>query len=358
MKKARFWIGIAISILALVFAFRRVDFGQVWTALTQVNYWLLAASLVPLVLFPVMRAYRWRLLFYPQRGLRISNLLAVINIGYLVSNILPARLGDVARAYIIGSTEPVSRATAFSTIVAERVMDALCAAVGFLLVLPFSSLPQWMVRPGMALGAAALGAVTLFVVLVRRREWTLRTLDRILRALHWPDEQTMARFLARLADRTHLRFLARLPWPNRFRVEGVVGSFIDGLSGITTLRLGPLLVLWSIVIWADITAFYWIILLAFDPSQPFAAGLAVTSVTALGMSVPSSPGNIGVFEVLTRETMVFFGMTPARALSYALVAHATCYVVYSILGLLGMAQQNLTYAEIQQRISTEAQGST
>jgi uncharacterized membrane protein YbhN (UPF0104 family) len=121
------------------------------------------------------------------------------------------------------------------------------------------------------------------------------------------------------------------------------------------LRLGPPLVLWSIVIWAVIAAFYWIVLLAFDPAQPFVAGLAVASITALGMTVPSSPGFIGVFEALARETMVLFGMEPGPALSYALVAHAIVYVVYTLLGLLSMIQQNLSYAEIQRRISAEAQ---
>ncbi len=79
MKKARIWIGIVISIIALAIAFRKIDLSQVWAAITRVNYWFLAASLLPLLLFVVLRAYRWRLLFYPKQGLRIRNLLAVIN---------------------------------------------------------------------------------------------------------------------------------------------------------------------------------------------------------------------------------------------------------------------------------------
>ena len=357
MKKARLWIGIGISVIALAFAFRQVDFGGVWAALAGVNLWLLAASLAPLVLFLVLRAYRWRLLFYPQRGLRIRNLLAVINIGYLLSNIFPARLGDVARAYLIGETEEVSRAEAFSTVVAERVLDALCAVVGFFLVIPFAPLPEWMVRSGVVVGAAALVAVAVFVVLVRRRAWTLRLLDRILAAVRWPDRETMSRFWERLAERTRLRFLAGLSWADRSDLGEMAGSFIDGLSGITTLRLGPPLLVWSAAIWGSIAAFYWLVLLAFDPGQPFVAGLAVASVTALGMTVPSSPGFIGVFEALARETMVLFGMAAEPALSYALVAHAIVYVVYCLLGLISMAQQNLSYADIQQRISAEAQSS-
>ena len=355
MKKARFWIGILISIIALAFAFRQVDFAKVLAAMAGVNYWLLAVSLVPLLLFLILRGIRWRLLFYPQQGLRLLNLVAVINIGYLLSNIFPARLGDVARAYLIGDTEDVSRASAFSTVIAERVLDALCAVGGFFVVLPFADLPEWMVRSGLVVGVAALVAVVLFVVLVRRREWSLRLVDRILRALHWPDHETMTRFWARLAERTRLGFLARLPWADRAELGKMAGSLIDGFSGITTPRLGLPLLFWSVLIWAVISAYYWIVLLAFEPGQPYVAGVAVTSITALGMTIPSSPGYIGVFEFLTRETMVLFGMAPNVALGYALVAHAFVYVVLCLLGLASMVQQNITYAEIQERISTEDQ---
>jgi uncharacterized membrane protein YbhN (UPF0104 family) len=151
--------------------------------------------------------------------------------------------------------------------------------------------------------------------------------------------------------------LTRLPWIDRQGLGDLADSLIDGLGGITTLRLGLPLLLWSAAIWAVISAFYWFVLLAFDPAQPFVAGLAVASITALGMTVPSSPGFIGVFEALTRETMVLFGMEPATALSYALLAHAIVYISYSLLGLLSMAQQNLSYSEIQRRISAEAQSS-
>ena len=355
MKKARFWIGILISIIALAFAFRQVDFGQVLTALAGANYWLLAASLVPILLFLILRAVRWRLLFYPKQGLRLLNLFSVLNIGYLLSNILPARLGDVARAYLIGDTEDVSRASAFSTVVAERVLDAICAAGGFFLILLFADLPDWMVRSGMIVGAAALIAVVLFVVLVRRKEWSLRLIDGILRVLHWPSHARMVRFWARLAERTRLSFLADLPWADRDDLGKMAGSLIDGFSGITTPRLGLPLLFWSVLIWALIAAYYWIVLLAFEPGQPYIAGVAVSSITALGMTIPSSPGYIGVFEFLTRETMILFGMAPDPALGYALVAHAFVYVVLSLLGLAGMVQQNTTYAEIQERISTEAE---
>jgi hypothetical protein len=56
--------------------------------------------------------------------------------------------------------------------------------------------------------------------------------------------------------------------------------------------------------------------------------------------------------------MVIFGMVPETALSYALVAHAIVYIVYTLLGLVSMAQQNVTYSEIQRRIAAEGDPST
>jgi uncharacterized membrane protein YbhN (UPF0104 family) len=135
----------------------------------------------------------------------------------------------------------------------------------------------------------------------------------------------------------------------------MAGSLIDGLYGVTNLRLGLPLLAWSALIWGCISLFYWIVLLAFDPSQPFVAGLGVSSVTALGMTVPSSPGYIGVFEALARETMVLFGMAPDTALSYALVAHAITYATLTIAGLVSMVMQNISYSDIRNRIPTEAQ---
>jgi uncharacterized protein (TIRG00374 family) len=345
LKKARFWIGILISIVALVFAFRQVDFQAVWEALLGVNYWLLVASLVPLVLFLVLRAFRWRLLFYPNTGLHVRNLFAVINVGYLLSNVFPARLGDVARAYLIGDTEEVSRAAAFSTIVTERVLDALSAVIALLVVMIFVDFPppspdagpeaqafHWVVSYGpYIVGAAGLALVVILAILSRVKEQTLALLRRLLRPF------------------------PRLDHP---RLYDLVGSLIDGFAALGNPRLGPRLILWAAIIWIDITLYYWIVLLAFDPDQPLVAALAFNSITALGMTVPSSPGALGVFEALGRETMTFFGMTPEAALSYTLVAHAIVYVVFSILGLVSMVQQNLTYAEIQERISTEAQTST
>lgn len=356
MKKSRVWIGIAISIIALVLAFRQIKPAEVWAALQQLNYWLLAASLVPLLLFLVLRAVRWRLLLYPKTGLSMTNLMAAINIGYMVGNIIPARLGDVARAYIIGDKEEVSRTAAFSTILAEHVLDALCAVSGLFVALPFADVPPWMVRAGIVIGVVAVLAVAAFPVLVWQRVWTLRLLDRVLRAIHWPDNESMARFWSQLTgSRPRLAFLTRLPWIDRERLVGLAGSLIDGLSGITNLRQGPILVLLSVIIWMVIAAFYWLVLLAFEPAQPYVAAMAETSVTALGMVAPTSPGNVGVFEWLSRETMVLFGMTPERALSYGIVAHAIVYVVYTLLGIASMAQQNLSYRDVRKRISTEAE---
>ena len=145
-----------------------------------------------------------------------------------------------------------------------------CAlSVAFFLILPFADLPDWMVRSGLIVGVAALVAVVLFVVLVELGRWSLRLIDRILRALHWPDQETMARFWTRLAGRTRLGFLARLPWADRAAL-GEMARLPDRWvqrGHDTAIGTAPP-VFGRSLIWAVISAYYWIVLLAFEAYGP------------------------------------------------------------------------------------------
>jgi hypothetical protein len=288
--------------------------GRPWAS---VNYWLLAASLVPArSSFCVLRAVRWRQLFYPLTGLRLSAICcAVICIGYLLSNVFPARLGDVARAYLIGDTEEVSRTTAFSTVVAERVLDAL-AAVGRLLPGDAADKHRQVVLRPTARVDGALRADRL-----ARRPWWLSSVfvaagaasQRVdpgaaraafSRYCTGPSRQPVRRFGERMAAaKTRLRFLATasLAWAGAPGWASVPDSLIDGLAGITTLRLGPaLLVIESALIWIG----HQQLLLAghcspSNPTSPSSPRLAVDLDHGPGHDHPnSSPGYIGVFELL------------------------------------------------------------
>ncbi len=130
-------VGILISLVALWLIAKDVKFDQFAVALAQANYWWALPSTV-FILFSIwVRAYRWRALL--DNRITPSRAFHITNIGNMLNNVLPIRLGDVARAYLASRNGDVTVMQCFSTVVVERLLDVL-TVLGFLMIaLPFVS---------------------------------------------------------------------------------------------------------------------------------------------------------------------------------------------------------------------------
>src|SRR3954447_16990080 len=108
MTYLRIGLGLAISVACIVAVVSRVDLQVTWGVLTHAQpLWLGAALLMVLAAWG-LKSRRWGLLYYPVVGLRFRHLVSAMLIGYLASSILPLRLGELVRVYLIGRTEPVT----------------------------------------------------------------------------------------------------------------------------------------------------------------------------------------------------------------------------------------------------------
>ena len=86
------------------------------------------------------------------------------NVGYLLNNLLPLRLGDVVRAYLCAQVEGCSGATVLATLVVERLADVVTILLGVLLVLRTVTLDSSVMAA--ARHAGLLAALAGFVILV------------------------------------------------------------------------------------------------------------------------------------------------------------------------------------------------
>jgi uncharacterized protein (TIRG00374 family) len=314
------WLGLAISLGALFLAFRGLHWGDVGDAMRSANYGLLALALPVMVLSLLARAQRWDVLFAPRRGLRMFNLMGALNVGYALNNILPLRVGEFARAYVIGEAEDVSSAHALSTIIVERTLDTITVVALLMITVPFVDAPGWVE------GAAFLGLG--FIALAV-----------FLAAVSAAREHALA-FVARLA-----RWL-----PERFR-EPAERWADAALEGFAVLRRPAVLgqaVAWSAVSWLLSATLVYIVLRAFDLDLPFSAALFVMSATSLGMVVPSSPGYIGVFHAIAIESLVnVFDVPRDPAASFALVLHAFLYLVPIVIAALYLWRERRTWRQVR-----------
>ena len=322
MKQWRFWIGIVISLVCLVLVLWNIDYRDVLTALAQANYaWLIPSSLL-LAGTIASKVLRWQLLFPGDRSrIRRGKLLAALMISYALNTILPARLGELARAYVIGQTENLSKSLALSTIVVEKVLDVLTLLLFLVLLLPFVSLPSWIRQPVVLMAPLFLVLLALIMSLAYRRSTTLALAGSILR---------------------------RVPRLNADRVLGTLGSALSGFDALGSVRANLVLWGWSLAVWATSGLFILLVMLAFHIDAPPSAALLLLCVTSLGMTVPSSPGYIGVYHWLVVSTLQIYGVERELALSFAFALHAVTFIPLTLLGIFYMMRENYSLQSIEQ----------
>jgi uncharacterized protein (TIRG00374 family) len=315
------WFGLAISAGGLFLAFRGLHWQEVGEALADANYGLLVLAVLLVVVTIVTRAVRWGILFHPRRDLGFNNLLGALNIGYAINNMVPARLGEVVRAYAIRETERVSVAHAISTILVERTLDTIVVIAMLMLTLPFIDAPAWARWPAFFLGLGFLGFAALLAALSAAREGAMRFVS-------WA-----------------VRFL-----PERFRAPALQAADA-AIEGFGTLRNPWVLtqaLAWSIISWVASALFMYVTLRAFGLDVSFTAGVFLTSATSLGMIVPASPGYIGVFHAIAIESLTnVFDANRNDAASFALVTHAMMYLVPMVMAAIFLWRERKTWRRVR-----------
>jgi len=125
IRSRRFWIGMGISIVFLFLFLYRTDFAEMGQALGEANYLFLLPGILVYYVGVFFRSVRWRYLLKPLGNFSSFRLFPLIIIGMLVNNILPARLGIVARAYILGERERISKMAVGGTMVVEQISNGV-----------------------------------------------------------------------------------------------------------------------------------------------------------------------------------------------------------------------------------------
>jgi hypothetical protein len=245
----------------------------------------------------------------------------VTNIGYLISNVLPFRLGDPARAVAIGLNGRVKISAALSTVVVERVLDMLTIVVLLAVTVPFVGDVGWTRDAGLLGAALGLGAMGVLVLMAVRPGWARL-------AVEWA--------------------LERVSWVDQERWLGWFDGLLEGVVALRSVRRAAALVGWSMATWILTVGHYLSIMWAFIERPSLVEASFLTCATALGMALPSSPGAVGVFHSVARYALQLpFGVAVESAVLIAFASHAFQYVVMCVLGLVGLVRQNLSFAQLR-----------
>jgi uncharacterized protein (TIRG00374 family) len=321
--------GLIISVALLVWILYKIDPAQVWAHAQHAHGWLLLLAVVIATSTFPLRTLRWRLILRDRAGepLLLAGLWHATTIGFMANNLLPARAGEFARAYVASRQLPVRFSTALGSIGVERIFDALVMLGLMAVAIAAPSFPAHAIVRGRSLSTIAASTAILFGVIL---------------AVALVIANRPRPFFA-LVDRVAGRIL-----PARI-AERVVRASDGIVEGLAVLKSPPLfagVVVWSLVQWIVNAAAFAICFRAFDLGLPLEAALLLQGLLGFGVAVPSTPGFLGVFEAGTLLTLKLYGVDPSLAVSYALTYHLTTFVPITVLGLWSLSRLHIRLGEL------------
>ncbi|MDQ7029293.1 MAG: lysylphosphatidylglycerol synthase transmembrane domain-containing protein [Ardenticatenia bacterium] len=312
----RYALGVVLSTLLLALAFWNADWPAMWSSVRQAHRGLLALAVVGTALGLWMRARRWAVLFWPQRRVDRQALLDGVNVGYLVNNVLPARVGDVVRSYVVAEWTGIRLAHVLSTTVLERLVDSLIIVVLFFLLIPLFPISA---RLGGVAFLVLVGILVLFVVVTWQRHrlhaWLMRALE-------------------------HLPGVDGQKWAS---------SLSNALAAFEVVRTPRALMVtlgWSVLVWGEGILVYWLVLRAFGLEvSPAVAALAIVAA-ALGLALPSAPAGVGTYEGAVLGALLLVGVEENAARGAVITLHAVNFVTLNAAGIWSLARRGMGYRDL------------
>lgn len=312
--------GLIISLVALVVVFSLIDLRKFREAIQQADVRFLLLGVLAEVLWLLVRGLVWRTLL--QYKASYKDAFITINEGYLLNNILPFRLGEIGRAFLIGRKARLDFWQALPSILIERLLDLAIAAGILLSALPFVIGVPWAKQAAVATGIIVLIGLIVIYILARNRQWVLTWIGRA--GERWG-------LVKKLAGK---------------RVEAI----FDGLGIITDGSLFLRAVGWEGLNWLVSYLQYYLLFRAFFPSPNFLWVLFALGVGALGIAAPSSPGAIGVFEASILVALAAFGLDASTATAFALSVHFTSYIITALIGGYGLYKDGESLSGLYTRL--------
>jgi len=318
----KFWAGIGVSLFFMALLFRKIDFDQLLAALLKVDYLYILLAVICTFISYFLRAFRWHYLLISEKNIPLSSLYPATIIGYMANNLLPARLGEFVRAYILGQREGLKTATVFASLVIDRLFDGFTVLLILLITLFTLRLPQEMSEAETVLRTGGIAtfllymAVIIFLLLLKRQ--TVRTLA-------WTG--------------TILK-----PFPQKWseKIIPLLASFIGGIRISSKGSHVVAMLLSSATIWIFCILPVDMVLRGFDIHLPITASMFILVLLVFAVMVPASPGYIGTYHYACFKGLSVFGIPESTAVSIALVIHAVGFFPVIIAGFYYLSRNKLT----------------
>ncbi len=309
---------VSIALIAAILYF--VDLDKMVIAVRQANYGLLAISLPLSFAWMAVRARVWQALL--RNRPTFVDTFFTVGEGYLLNALLPFRLGELGRAFLIARKSKMQFAEVLPTIVIERVVDLGITAAILLASLPFVVGAEGSGQIGYIVGGIVLFGLMMMYVLARNNQWALNLFHKL--SARWPSLQRFG--------------------------GGFLESFFSGLGVLTDGWLFLRFLFWMILNWSVAVAAYYLMIRAYFPDAQFIWTFFALGAVAFGGAIPALPGGAGTADAAITAALTLLSGDGPTALAVALTVRLYNYLNSGVIGGIGLAREGETLGGVYREL--------
>jgi uncharacterized protein (TIRG00374 family) len=296
--------------------------------LSEADPLLFTAAIVCATGIFALRALRWRTILEPVApGIPLGALWRATAIGMMVNNVVPARAGEIARAYALTREARVPFATALASLVVDRLFDAIVLLLLAATALLDPALSSSQTLAGRPLSSFATGAGAVVVLMLLA----------LYALVFFPSQ------LLRLFE----LFARRVSPSVEERGRRMLETFMHGLSVLRRPGRFAAVFAWSLAHWLLNGLGFWLSFKAVGIGAPFSAALFLQAFIALGTAVPALPGFFGVFEYMSVEGLAVYGVSQEQAATWAIGYHLFSFIPITVIGAYYFTRLGVKLRDLQ-----------
>lgn len=318
MDKKRLFtiIGFLISFILLYFSLKDIHFNEIYTILKNANYRLVLLPTCFIFLAAFFSSFKWSKISGGR--VKIKNAFIALIIGLFINNVLPARIGEVARAYVLSKKEELSFSFTLSTVLVDRLFDLIG-----LLIITFLFFPKQKMPPQVS------KAIYMLILIL-----TICIVFFILFS-----NKMAAQIISNKLNKLKKSFFVKL--------GNKVFEIQENLSRIKSPATTIFYIFIAFIQWLCMSSALYFVTLITNTKIDFFYIPFICALLNMGIAIPSSPGYIGVYQFILVYLLSIFEVPKSQGFTVSILFHASWYIPYNIGGFFLLINEHVNIKELK-----------
>lgn len=317
----KYFLKLAFSILLglalLYISFKDVKLSNLKNELDSVNYLLISVVLILSISIVILKSFRYAVLIRPIKYISQKELLPIVTIGLMSLIIIPLRMGEFVRPYLIKQRKNISFTSTTTAVFIERLFEIGVLLFFVFYCVSFSEISKWIFKPFIIMLSIFVFVFILLFFIIKSKSYIKQKIRWLIRSSHIYEK------IDKLYDKFHAAFYI-------FKYPDIIVKSI----------------LYTVVIWTISVISIYLILISIGIHLPMSASILIMVVTILGISIPGAPGFVGNYQFANMFALSFYKVDPNKAMLFSIIYYLTNIGLNVLLGVLTMPFVKIKFRDL------------